>query len=407
MKTHDGRKDDKLRNDLSERSFVRKTAGLSYFLPKTLIKVKLVPIGYPRARVVMELSAQQRADAVERGTIRAHARIDRRTYSVLVDKAGALAQELITGLAMELDEYVPAGGEAGSGEEYKQIADASTYQTLVYRSNALFDDKVCVITNEQSLLERVSAEAKDRTADVLISVAKIIGRIAGPDVFAAATPEDGLTKKPVVVEIDPLNPEDWSSVESAIAIHFPELRGRYVFSVPDYINLTAKLELDDEGKLGKPKCPDGAICYRTLVPVRMVLTGGGKTQVTYARVANRQIMNKVQLTRAFFTEKVTDLDFKEGILTGIKISQDSAALNLAKLPLTLWDSILTAALSAPGEFLDQVTPGMGANKFKELVLDPIKNQTTAVNAIAQNLEDIRNGGTIGATLEKFPISCTK
>lgn len=385
-------------NSVFQSKYPGSVAGLSYFLPKTLVRVKLVPLGYARNTPIAELSAQELDDAKRLGYIRTRAPVNRRRYSVLVNSEGRLADHLITGLRLELDDGVDSSNTEFF--HYSQIADTSRHYTLQYRPSGLAQDKVCASTDQQSLLQFVQASADDKTGEIAIAVAKLVGRILGPDPFFDGSPSDvGLKPLTVTVEIDPLNKDDWESVNHAIAAHFPQFRNRYIFDVPDFENLKPVGDYVEE-------CPPNSICYRTMVRQRMTLydSHSKKKSVVYAKVANQRITNTVDITRAFLVEKVTLLGFTEGVLTSMKISKPSEVLELSKLPLTLYDTILTSLLAAPGKFFEELSPGMDKGTFEKLVTD-FKNNTAQIKLIQDELRNIREGDLDNTEPQSFTVKC--
>jgi len=366
--------------------------GLSYFLPKTLVRVKIAPVGYERGTIVAELSEEEQQAVADAANIRVRAPINRRWYSVLVDKNGGLSDDLITGLEIRIDD---------ENLSSLQIADTNANQILQYDPSILSRDKICVGANNKSLLQFVQASVRDETGQIAISVAKLIGRAIGPEGFAAvSTQADAFIGRTITIEIDPLNTNDWEAVNVAISRYFPQFRRRYKFEAEDHQKLLPSRHTDSQ-------CPFNTICYRTLVPLRLTLLDKRTKQrsVVYAKVANRAITNKVDVTRAFLVDKVTLLGFNDGVLQTVKIHKPSEGLELAKLPLTLYDTILTSALAAPGKFLDEIKPGMDTKTFQDLVTAH-KSNVEAIATMQANLRTLREGDlNPESQLQAFSLNC--
>lgn len=326
-----------------------KQDGLAYYLPKSLITVTIAPVGYEKDTKVTTLSKSEAAfaEAVQNSAVWTDAIIDGKLTRVLVDKDGELVRRLITGVTIE-------------NITSESVADTEHPLILRYKSNAFFTDKICASATDQGLLTRVQAATKDETGNVILQIAKLFGRIAGPDVFTALDETD-IAKLRFSRTIDPFNEQDYRDLITAIENRFPELRGRYEFEMaedPAFTRLPPLLE-----------CPSGAVCYRTKVPVRFGLTdtrrgrnGAQYTQKFTVDVINPRRTGYIDISRAFLIEKLTKLTFTDGVLDQIQIDKPSEALATAKLPLTVYNAVLTAVLSAPGRFVEDFVPVAGTEK---------------------------------------------
>src|SRR5215510_7624627 len=148
--------------------------GLKYFLPKTLVTIEIVPLGYAATAKVAELSTSEREAAMAAGSIRVQTKVSGRTYTVLVDSTGALLEPLVTGLQLRLPD--PDKAEL-------VVPDARAGLVLQYQSSPLSTDRVCIGVNENSLLQFAEAKVKDETGNIVVSIAKFAGRLAGPGAF--------------------------------------------------------------------------------------------------------------------------------------------------------------------------------------------------------------------------------
>ncbi|MDB5577144.1 MAG: hypothetical protein JWR80_2320 [Bradyrhizobium sp.] len=368
-------------------------SGLKYYLPKTLVSIEIVPVGYPPAAKIVELGESERNAAIEVGNVRVQARIAGRRYTVLVDKDGGLAEPLITGLQLQL----------AAGKPERNVPDTRAGMVLQYQPSVTSSDRVCMGVDADNLLKFVEAKVKDETGNILVSIAKVVGRLAGPGAFSTTAPAQQLLNNMIVpLQIDPLDQWDRQSVVDAINANFPSLRGQYGFTADD-----AAYFLPRHVKAESEVCPENHICYRTRGPMRLSLsnqTTGGKS-IAYAQVVNRSVTHKIDVTRAFLIEKVTLLRFEGGILEDVKIRKPSEALEAAKLPLTLYDAIVTSLLAAPGRAISGVTnpPSM------EQALTDYKNSVMKVDAIRRDLNAIRDGDLTQATEDDpktFELKCT-
>lgn len=366
-------------------------SGLSYYLPKSLVEITLKPLGIKKDKPVANLTPEELQRAGTKGFARVPIFVGGKRYYVLVNKDGKLQHDLITGLQLEL-----------SGEE--RIPDTEFGYVLNYRQNPLYSDRVCIGTTDDGLLKLADAQVKDQTSNIVISLAKFGGRLAGPDAFAGVPIEEFGNARDVTIKIDPFNRDDLQAVEQAIHDNFPSLRGRY------------SLEIKGGKHFGIPptnkKCPDGRICYRTLVPIRIGLNDKklGYTQTLHENVVNISTTVSVDVTRAFLVEKLTRLVFDRGVLTRVIMKKPSEGLAAAKLPLTVYDAIVTSALAAPGEFLGKLTPGTSVAAATSILETQVKTLSD-ISSLQLSLAQIREETETGKpepdneTLEIFQNVC--
>ncbi len=299
------------------------------------MRIKVEALGLKQGDTVVELTPAEAEAAGQSGVVRVMARIAGERRSVLVSRTGALANNVITSL--ELTSATP-----------EQVADLSHSYVLQYRPNAVYSDRVCMGTNDRGLLQYVEAGTKDETGNIIVSIAKLAGRFAGTQPFTTT----GVPQKISEIEltVDPYNNADRLAASRTIDDHFPEFQGRF------------RLLVENTPRPKDPSlrgtCPVGSICYRTIVPVRIGLfdAGTNRNSVRYVNVANAEI-NNIDVTRAFMVEKVTRFGFTDGMLSYAVIRKPSEMLETAKLPLTVYDAMLTSALAAPGRFLNEIKPG--------------------------------------------------
>src|SRR5262245_21775620 len=340
--------------------------GLNYHLPRTLLILKFEVLGREANDVVTELTPAE-VEAAGPGVVRVSARIDGQTHSVLVNKQGALANRLVTSL--RLVDATP-----------DHVADLSYNYVLQYNPNAGASDRVCMGVDEKGLLNYVEAATKDETANIIVSIAKFFGRIAGPGAFTVSGTLQKLND--FTITIDPYDERDRRSVGKMINERFPELGDHFEFAVEGFPQTKAPSSRDS--------CPVDRICYRTVVPVRVGLFDrrSKRSSVRYAMVANLSEVNTIDVRRALFIEKVTRLGFTDGVLSYARINKPSEALEAAKLPLTVYDAVITSALAAPGQFLGQIKPGADPNTVLGII--NLQAQTaTQINELLDQLQRLR------------------
>ena len=60
------------------------------------------------------------------------------------------------------------------------MPDQNTGFTLQYQPRIFAEDRVCIGVDEKGLLQFVQAQVTDKTGDIIVSIAKLAGRLTGP-----------------------------------------------------------------------------------------------------------------------------------------------------------------------------------------------------------------------------------
>ena len=295
------------------------------------------------------------------------------------------------------------GAESPRKEKaYETVADAKHAYILQYQPNVFATDRICMGVSSDSPLQFVEAAVKDETGNIVVALAKFAGRLGGPGAFTPSIPAPGVIKgREVRLKIEPLDALDQQSVERAIDMNFPRLGGRISFRTKDAEQFTFK---------GKQNCPNNSVCYRTLVPVRMTLRDKHTGQFTFAHadVANRAATHRIDVTRAFLVEKITKLGVDNRILTSAVVRKPSEALATAQLPLTVYDSLLTSALAAPGNFVGTVTGSNAQEKLAEQLRLQAKTlgELVTIQSDLRKLREDSETPVADAADQAFRITCT-
>lgn len=317
--------------------------GLTYYLPKTLIEVTATPWG------------KRKTDTTNTDIAVVSDTVDFVTIAV-----------------------TPHSVADNSSEPY----------VLSHSANPLALDRLCAGI-DKGLLQSVEVAADDKSGDAIVSIAKFAGRIGGPAAFStpkmvetkyAAPLADRVLK---IGPIDPLHAADRRAVEQAI---------KAAFSVESTFSVEGADKLMGGNRKIHVDCPRDSICYRTSVPTRISLTGknaAGSQSVVYSDIINRNFTSHVQVTRAFMVEKVTKLGFEDGVLQSVAIQKPSEVLALSKLPLTVYDAIVTSALAAPSDALGNIN---GLPPDQQLaMIKQLSDNSAHIKALESNLRDIRAG----------------
>ena len=326
---------------------INEAPGIVYYLPKTLVTITITPFG-------------TLGDTPEKHVVR---------YLELTP-ADTAKQTLLV-------EHVP---------------DQSQPYVLNYNANPLTTDHVCAGTSN-GLLMGVQASSADETGNIIVSIAKLAGRLAAPSPFSLPPPGeeyDGveIPGRKFSLTIDPLDPDDLAAVSATIRRRFPGLANdNYQLAVEDAHYLSG------DGLAAAP-CPENSVCYRTAVTTRIKLASArrGRASIAYANVINRAVTGHIDVSRAFMVDKITLLAFDKGVLKDVKIKKPSEALAVAKLPLTVLDAITTSLLAAPGNFLANAS-GFSNEQRQTLVKQAATNAANVAKLQAE-LAKIRDGDVL-------------
>ncbi|MGA7325534.1 MAG: hypothetical protein WBX25_13855 [Rhodomicrobium sp.] len=342
-------------------------SGMSYYLPKTLVTLHIIPYGHTGGTTGNHDVSQDRVDWVQ---LKVEAQIQQ--------------------------------GQASPPPVFQNVADRTSQYTMTYNNSPLTSDNICAGVSGDGLLQSVEAASADQTGGIIIAIAQLAGRTSGVIPFASGglpasvTDLTAIADRDFYVTVDPLVQADLDGVAAMIKARFRNLAN-------EHYRLTVEGSSELRGRAAPEPCPADSICYRTAVQTRIMLSDRGHRHVSidYATVVNRSILGKVNVTRAFLVEKVTKLVFDGGVLKGVAITKPSEGLAAAKLPLTVADAMTTSALTAPERFLsnvsgtDQLTKAINAASTNAGNVSTLQGQLANVGGYS--------GTTIGPTAS---IACS-
>jgi hypothetical protein len=292
-------------------------------------------------------------------------------------------------------------------------ADRSRSYSLKYDPSVTSLDRVCIGVSTgtpdpltQGLLMTVEGASDDKTGDIIISVAKFAGRLAGPGAFSGLPSTQAGTyyaqMRSISVDIDPLIPRDIEQVNSAIRAAFGRAGRDYQFNIENFRQLMRDPAVPDT-------CPVNSVCYRTRTPVRFTLSKkGGVISSQYINVVNQRVVGHIDVSRAFMVEKITRLRFDNGVLAGVNIKKPSEGLAVAKLPLTVVDAVTTSALAAPGDFMSK----FAANPSNTQLISTQASNASAINTLQGELQTLRQSDVLApdnpgpAEATTFQLKCS-
>jgi hypothetical protein len=220
----------------------------------------------------------------------------------------------------------------------------------------LSDDKFCITRTADGLLTNIRFRAVDRSADILINVFEFAARLirTPTGVPIRAADDAGPPVDTLEMIVNPYQPNAFSMLDQAVT----KFAGKSLQITRDKTTRTLpaiagpfKFMLQTAGETrgfmlerpadAAPSCPEGRVCYRTLVGMPLVLTQGEQPIAAQnVLIHDRGHTPGVSVTRAVFVEKVTLLHFESGVLTGISVKKPSELLAISEFPLRLLERLL-------------------------------------------------------------------
>ncbi len=261
------------------------------------------------------------------------------------------------------------------------------------------DDEFTIMANEKGLLSSTKLTSTDRTADILVEIAKTISAIAmqGSSLETLGAkptePECPTTPEPFVYEniFDPTIEDDVNSIN----IHLMKLASIFKVEVMGD-NLTQKLA-SNEGYSTGFKQESGqndslkGLLYRRLLPYIISVSmknGDGyiPMQSSLVMLPNKGPVSLLPYSAGPFVRTVYDVKFNDGILTQWDQNKPSELLAAVRIPIEL----LKAILSGPAELIKLRFDLSNENKK---LLEAQKTEIEAAKAL-QDLRDQINAQKI-------------
>ncbi|MER9458272.1 hypothetical protein NKI80_00015 [Mesorhizobium sp. M0387] len=220
----------------------------------------------------------------------------------------------------------------------RTVPDDRAEMRIGMNLSAFADDDITV-DYSNGMLASVHSKNIDQTSQILIEVAKIIGR------FLDTTPANAAH----TFVFDPYDVEDAVRTNAAIRKVYPR----------------ACVRVELEQGLWSPGCASGGgmgaaavlrqsvgpiapgIYYRRALPREVqVDIGGSSVAQDYLMFANRSPIYRVDIKRTLFVKRETTIAFTQGELTSVQVVKDSEALAIAKLPIAIADAVIAGPVDA-------------------------------------------------------------
>jgi hypothetical protein len=293
------------------------------------------------------------------------------SYYFVVNTPGGKSVEKTPLLNVTSDEAPAAAVPASSGGAAATAPDITietVYEpdpdqcyVLNYRPNISYDDTVNVSLTDNSLLNSVQITSQSQIGPIImrmVDIAKEAIKLSIPLPGGRAMPP---TVIPFDVTIDPKDilpdsfvyPDGKNIIEKELKLPAKSLRLTRIG--PEDSPLKNKAILD------KPK-DSRTICYRPLWPYKFTFKIDGSFNVTKTvYLPNREPVIAIDIARPAFTQAVTNLTFKNGILTVVHLQRQSELLAGLEIPL----DVLKAIAGIPAEML-QLKVNYGTNYIQDL-----------------------------------------
>lgn len=266
------------------------------------------------------------------------------------------------------------------------IPDRSAGYVIDYDESIWSSDKLVIDITSDGLLDKINFKAKDQTGEIILKVVEAVietakavisfGPAATPEAKTAASEEEKKCLKfrykalsPVTALESIFDPQDSDDEEringditqiiaaARVAKTYRDLplkveRPRKSLQVDIISSLVSDKNTPptvsaEERQSVSSSCKEG-ICYRPAEPFHFVIKEDDREihrQTRLLPVQNR--IAHIDISRAALVEKITVIDFENGMLKQVDIQKPSEALAIASLPV----EILKAIVAIPAELI--------------------------------------------------------
>jgi len=261
----------------------------------------------------------------------------------------------------------PSGSDLKLTISVRYIQDPNYFFTLQYLPKATFDDAVEVKLTEQGFLDTIEVTTTDKAREIVSKAIEIVKEVAKIAAFPGAVAQLKKEEKKIPnidVEFDPdlfLNNDLKKEKEAFIERYFK----------PYNIEIDLKRTFQGGNFNRQGPVDQKGIYYRPLLPYELSFTL--KDFAYYKKetisLPNEAPIMAIDLTRGAFIKKAMTLNFKNGILTQIKIDKPSEVLAAMDIPLDIAKGIV----SLPAELI-------------QLKIDYSSKNTNLYNALLQEIQ---------------------
>jgi hypothetical protein len=359
----------------------RDTAGVTYFLPQRLVKVTatmepvdLAKLIKSRDAAAVDLAAAREVLATTKKT---HARAKAVLDAMPEDATGRDGQESAVAIAKaELDlatvdvadlvgdhdkfeaavrDTVASGAQCTYDAKLELLPIAPDPEQMFIarlRHNWLRDDTATLKVSSAGLLTSGNAVAADRTGDILVEAAGVVGISGGPP---GGMKSMRVGDEPTKVDCSK-GPRSITEVFDPVLQTSHPLPNDYPFTVVTTLpaGLTQASASTQEASArtianGLVKGGQGALFYRSAAPVTIVLkrADGSQLDASVALLPQAGPIGFVPMNSSAFVKTTDDVQFVDGSLTSWSTDRPSEVLEVVRLPV----KIATALVSVPAQLL--------------------------------------------------------
>lgn len=301
-------------------------------------------------------------------------------------------------------------------DDWMSVPDRGQSYCLDYVGSITSRDEVGIVRSPEGLLARVYTRAEDKTVEIaktLIDTGFLLGAAGGRQLLGETTTP--FSAGPFT--FDPFDPYEAAKINAALrpygycvfvdGFSFPPgVQPASWCERPQVLSIHATKAPPLADPLPPPEVARRGVLYRanitrTLTVLRKANPEGRDpwllTMTKQIEVPNRAPVFVVEVNRSLFVDRITDLEFKDGVLTNVSVKKPSEAAAFVEIPL----AVVSAVVALPGTIMKLKIND--ANNMERL----IKAQTELIAVRRQHLDSIESLGNSKfgpAALSGLPIS---
>ena len=251
-------------------------------------------------------------------------------------------------------------------DDWTSVPDRDQSYCLDYLGSITSRDEVGIVRSDQGLLRRVYTRAEDRSvaiAKTLIDTGFLLGAAGGREMLGGG---DNTTYAGPFT-FDPFDPYEAAQINAALrpfgycvfveGLSFPygvppatwceqpRVLSVFLAKAPPLVDPLPPIEVSRRGILYRPNIT------RTLTVMRKADPRGRDpwrlTMTRQVEVPNRAPVFVVEADRSLFVDRVTDLEFTDGVLTNVSVKKPSEGAAFVEIPL----AVVSAVVALPGTIM--------------------------------------------------------
>lgn len=250
-------------------------------------------------------------------------------------------------------------------DDWLSVPDRHQSYCLDYLGSITSRDEVGIVRSPEGLLKRIYTRAEDRSVQIaktLIDTAFLLGAAGGRQLIGDTAADTKTYAGPFA--FDPFDPFEAAKINAALRPYGycvfvegfsfpsgvpptswcerPQVLTMYVYKAPLLADPLPPIEMSRRGVLYRPNIT------RTLTIMRKADPYGRDPwllmMTKQVEVPNRAPVFAVEVSRSMFVDRVTDLEFDNGVLTNVSVKKPSEAAAFVEIPL----AVVSAVVALPG-----------------------------------------------------------